>query len=61
MNLDTLPKSYPLNPKEEKVQFRDKHLMLVGWIKSDYSRECNALKEYCDKINQSNLEISEAI
>jgi len=23
----------------------------------DYFRECNALKEYCDKINRSNLEI----
>ncbi|RLG29969.1 hypothetical protein DRN97_11140, partial [Methanosarcinales archaeon] len=29
-------------------------------VKFDYFRECNALKEYCDKINQSNLEISEA-
>nr|QNO52755.1 hypothetical protein KDAIOKAM_00024 [Methanosarcinales archaeon ANME-1 ERB6] len=105
LSLDALPKSYPLNPKEEKVQFRDKHVMLVGWIKAlafnilgefkesldkkyhkmtagtivrkfldrpatikttadeivvkfDYFRECNALKEYCDKINQSNLEIS---
>ncbi len=105
LNLDALPKSYPLNPKVEKVQFRDKHLMLVGWIKAlafniisdfkecldrkyhsmtagtivrkflnrpatikttadaiivkfDYFRECDALKEYCDKINQSNLEIS---
>lgn len=105
LSLDALPKSYPLNPKVEKVQFRDKHVMLVGWIKAlafnilgefkesldkkyhkmtagtivrkfldrpatikttadeivvkfDYFRECNALKEYCDKINQSNLEIS---
>ncbi|RCV65448.1 hypothetical protein C5S53_03655 [Methanophagales archaeon] len=24
----------------------------------DYFRECKALKEYCEKINQSNLEIS---
>jgi transposase len=105
LSLDALPKSYPLNPKAEKVQFRDKHVMLVGWIKAlafnilgdfkesldkkyhkmtagtivrkfldrpatikttadeivvkfDYFRECNALKPYCDKINQSNLEIS---
>ena len=29
LNLDALPKSYPLNPKAEKVQFRDKHVMLV--------------------------------
>jgi len=105
LSLDALPKSYPLNPRVEKVQFRDKHVMLVGWIKAlafniigefkesldkkyhkmtagtivrkfldrpatitttadeivvkfDYFRECNALKEYCDKINQSNLEIS---
>ncbi len=105
LSLDALPKSYPLNPRVEKVQFRDKHLTLVGWIKAltfntisdfkdcldekyhrmtagtivrkflnrpatikttadeivvkfDYFRECNALKEYCDKINQSNLEIS---
>ncbi|MBA5942409.1 MAG: hypothetical protein H0M93_03680, partial [Methanophagales archaeon] len=106
LSLDALPKSYPLDPKAEKVQFRDKHLMLVGWIKAlafktindfkesldekyhrmtagtivrkfldrpatikttadeivvvkfDYFRECNALKSYCDKINQSNLEIS---
>ena len=29
-------------------------------VKFDYFRECNALKEYCAKINQSNLEISEA-
>ena len=105
LDLDALPKSYPLDPKAEKVQFRDKQLMLVGWIKAlafniisdfkesldekyhkmtagtivrkflnrpatikttadeivvkfDYFRECNALKEYCDKINQSNLEIS---
>ena len=105
LNLNTLPKSYPLNPKAERVQFRDKHLMLVGWIKAlvfniisdfkeslderyhrmtagtivrkfidgsptikttadeivvkfDYFRECNALKECCDKINQSNLVIS---
>jgi len=104
LNLDALPKSYPLNQKAEKVQFRDKHVMLVGWIKAlafnvigefkecldekyhkmtagtivrkfldrpatitttadeivvkfDYFRECNALKEYCAKINQSNLEI----
>ncbi|MCW3133160.1 MAG: hypothetical protein N2V78_02380 [Methanophagales archaeon] len=104
LKLDALPKSYPLNPKVEKVQFRDKHAMLVGWVKAlafnilgefkesldkkyhkmtagtivrkfldrpatitttadeivvkfDYFRECNALKEYCDKINQSNLEI----
>jgi hypothetical protein len=105
LSLDALPKSYPLDPKAEKVQFRDKHVLLVGWIKAlafnsindfkesmderyhrmtagtivrefldrpatikttadgitvkfDYFRECNALKEYCDKINQSNLEIS---
>jgi transposase len=105
LSLDALPKSYPLNPRVEKVQFRDKHLTLAGWIKAlafntisdfkdcldekyhrmtagtivrkflnrpatikttadeivvkfDYFRECNALKEYCDKINQSNLEIS---
>jgi hypothetical protein len=105
LSRDALPKSYPLNPKVEKVQFRDKHLTLVGWIKAlafntisdfkdcldekyhsmtagtivrkflnrpatikttadaivvkfDYFSECNALKEYCDKINQSNLEIS---
>jgi hypothetical protein len=107
LSLDALPKSYPLNPRVEKVQFRDKHLTLVGWIKAlafntisdfkdgldekyhrmtggtivrkffdrpatikttadefvvkfDYFRECNALKKYCDKINQSNMEISEA-
>ena len=29
LNLDALPKSYPLNPKAEKVQFRDKHVRLV--------------------------------
>ena len=105
LSLDALPKSYPLDPKAEKVQFRDKHVMLVGWIKAlafnilgefkesldkkyhkmtvgtivrkfldrpatikttadeivvkfDYFSECNALKEYCDRINQSNLEIS---
>jgi hypothetical protein len=105
LNIDALPKSYPLNPKAEKVQFRDKHVMLVGWIKAlafnvisdfkenleekyhkmtagtivrkfierpatikmtadeivvkfDYFKECDALKEYCDKINQSNMEIS---
>jgi len=29
LSLDALPKSYPLNPKAEKVQFRDKHVMLV--------------------------------
>ncbi|MDI6886922.1 MAG: hypothetical protein QMD22_11425, partial [archaeon] len=34
LSLDALPKSYPLDPKAEKVQFRDKHLMLVGWIKA---------------------------
>jgi len=51
LNLDALPKSYPLDPKAEKVQFRDKHLFLVGWIKalafnliSDF-KECLA-KEY---------------
>ena len=27
-------------------------------VKFDYFRERNALKEYCDKINQSNREIS---
>jgi hypothetical protein len=27
-------------------------------VKFDYFRECKALKEYCEKINQSNLEIS---
>ncbi|HIC92381.1 MAG TPA: hypothetical protein EYP21_10060 [Syntrophaceae bacterium] len=105
LGLDALPKSYPLNPKVEKVQFRDKHVLLVGWLKAlafniindfkesldkkyhkmtagtivrkfinrpatiettadnivvkfDYFRECKALKEYCDTINQSNLEIS---
>lgn len=105
MSLDALPKSYPLDPKAEKVQFRDKHLMLVGWIKAlafniindftesldmkyhkmttgtivrkfidrpatikttadeivvkfDYFREQDALKDYCEKINQLNLEIS---
>ena len=34
LNLDALPKSYPLNPRAEKVQFRDKHVMLVGWVKA---------------------------
>ncbi|MFZ2070420.1 MAG: hypothetical protein WAV32_02210 [Halobacteriota archaeon] len=34
LSLNALPKSYPLNPKVEKVQFRDKHLTLVGWIKA---------------------------
>jgi len=97
LSLDALPKSYPLNPKVEKVQFRDKHLMLVGWIKAlafcldrryhsmtagtivrkflnrpatikttadaiivkfDYFGEQDALKDYCEKINQLNLEIS---
>ena len=29
LSLDALPKSYPLNPRVEKVQFRDKHVMLV--------------------------------
>ena len=29
LSLDALPKSYPLNPKAEKVQFWDKHVMLV--------------------------------
>jgi transposase len=105
LSLDALPKSYPLNPRVEKVQFRDKHVMLVGWIKAlafnilgefkesldkkyhkmtagtivrkfldrpatikttadeivvkfDYFSECNALKGYCYKINQSNLGIS---
>jgi len=105
LGLDALPKSYPLNPKVEKVQFRDKHVLLIGWLKAlafniindfkesldkkyhkmtagtivrkfinrpatiettadnivvkfDYFRECKALKEYCDTINQSNLEIS---
>ena len=47
-----------MNPKAEKVQFRDKHVMLVGWIKALAFRECDALKEYCAKINQSNLKIS---
>ena len=89
----------------EKVQFRDKHVRLVGWIKAlafniindfkesldekyhrmttgtivrkfldrpatikttadeivvkfDYFREQDALKDYCEKINQLNLEIS---
>lgn len=27
-------------------------------VKFDYFKECNALKPYCDKINQSNLKIS---
>lgn len=105
LNLDALPKSYPMDPKAEKVQFRDKHILLIGWLKAlafniindfkesldkkyhkmttgtivrkfinrpatiettadnivvtfDYFRECKALKEYCAKINQSNLEIS---
>ncbi|RCV66109.1 hypothetical protein C5S53_00450, partial [Methanophagales archaeon] len=105
LNLDALPKSYPMDPKAEKVQFRDKHVLLIGWLKAlafniindfkesldkkyhkmttgtivrkfinrpatiettadkivvnfDYFRECKALKEYCEKINQSNLEIS---
>jgi hypothetical protein len=104
LSLDALPKSYPLNPKVEKVQFRDTHVMLVGWIKAlafniindfkesldekyhrmtagtivrkflerpatikttadeivvkfDYFREQDALKHYCEKINQSNQEI----
>ncbi len=98
LSRDALPKSYPLNPRVEKVQFHYKHLTLVGWIKAlafntindfkdcldekyhrmtagtivrkflyrpatikttadeivakfDYFSECNALKEYCDKIN----------
>ena len=105
LNLDAPRKSYPMNPKAEKVQFRDKHVLLIGWLKAlafniindfkesldkkyhkmttgtivrkfinrpatiettadnivvkfDYFRECKALKEYCAKINQSNLEIS---
>jgi transposase len=105
LSLDALPKSYPLDPKAEKVQFRDKHLIMVGWIKAlafniindfkesldmkyhrmttgtivrkfidrpatikttadeivvkfDYFREQDALKDYCEKINQLNLEIS---
>jgi hypothetical protein len=105
LNLNALPKSYPLNPKAEKVQFRDKHVLLIGWLKAlafnisndfkegldknyhkmttgtivrkfinrpatiettadklvakfDYFRESKALKEYCEKINQSNLKIS---
>jgi hypothetical protein len=105
LKLDALPKSYPQNPKAEKVQFRDKHVLLIGWIKAlafniindfkesldkkyhkmtagtivrkfinrpatikttadmiivkfDYFKECELLKEYCNKINQSNLEIS---
>ena len=94
-----------MNPKAEKVQFRDKHVLLIGWLKApafnvindfkesldkkyhkmtagtivrkfinrpatiettadnivvtfDYFKERTALKAYCDKINQSNLEIS---
>jgi hypothetical protein len=27
-------------------------------VKFDYFKECELLKEYCNKINQSNLEIS---
>jgi len=34
LNLDALPKSYPLDPKAEKVQFRDKSVILIGWIKA---------------------------
>ena len=105
LKLDALPKSYPQNSKAEKVQFRSKHVMLIGWIKAlafniindfkegldkkyhrmtagtiarkflarpatiktsadeivvkfDYFREQDALTEYCEKINQLNVEIS---
>ncbi|MCW3130320.1 MAG: hypothetical protein N2V75_09530 [Methanophagales archaeon] len=49
LNLDALPKSYPLDPKTEKVQFRDKHVMLVGWIKALAFNIINDFKESLDK------------
>jgi hypothetical protein len=39
LNLDALPKSYPMNPKAEKVQFRDKHVLLIGWLKAELGQE----------------------
>ncbi|MDI6811887.1 MAG: hypothetical protein QMD80_09555, partial [archaeon] len=48
LSLDALPKSYPLDPKAEKVQFRDKHLMLVGWIKALAFNIINDFKESLD-------------
>ncbi|RJS74050.1 hypothetical protein CW714_02295 [Methanophagales archaeon] len=49
LSLDALPKSYPLNPKAEKVQFRDKHVMLVGWIKALAFNIIGEFKESLDK------------
>ena len=49
LSLDALSKSYPLNPKVEKVQFRDKHVMLVGWIKALAFNILGEFKESLDK------------
>ena len=49
LKLDALPKSYPMNPKAEKVQFRSKHVMLIGWIKAQAFNIINDFKESLDK------------
>ena len=38
-----------INPKAEKVQFRDKHVKLVGWIKALAFNIINDFKECLDK------------
>ena len=43
------------------VEYRSRQIKTTAdeiVVKFDYFRERNALKEYCDKINQSNREIS---
>jgi hypothetical protein len=49
LNLDVLPKSYPLNPTAENVQFRDKSVMLIGWIKAIAFNVVSDFKESLDE------------
>ena len=48
LSLDALPKRYPLNPKAEKVQFRDKSITLIGWIKALAFNVISDFKESLD-------------
>ena len=49
LSLDAFPKSYPLNPRVEKVQFYYKHLTLVGWIKA---QAFNTISDFKDSFDE---------
>ena len=50
LNVDILPKSYPLNPTTKKVQFKDKSVMLIGWIKAIAYNVISDFKESLDEM-----------